>query len=44
MKHQCSFLFLLHLYKNDIAHKKIGKKNIKTVTSRITGFRSLQNR
>lgn len=29
MKHQCSFLFLLHLYKNDIAHKKIGKKNIK---------------
>lgn len=29
MKHQCSFLFLLHLYKNDIAHKKMGKKNIK---------------
>lgn len=28
-EHQCSFLFLLHLYKNDIAHKKIGKKNIK---------------
>ena len=29
MKHQCSFLFLLHLNKNDIAHKNIGKKNIK---------------
>ena len=26
MKHQCSFLFLLHLYKNDIAHKKDRKE------------------